>query len=166
VSDIELLLDQGKAKPIPTFPNYLATFDGQIYSYFTNTYLKPSVVDGRRVYKLMSNGVRVGKHAARWVCMAFYGDRGEGMHVDHIDGDKTNDSASNLQWLSQADNMAKSRAKAFVVINPEGELVKGNNIRAFCRKHGLHNGNFSMMLRGCPRFKSVSGWRLPIDEAA
>ena len=156
---IDNLVEQGRAKPIPDFPNYLAIDDGRIYSQITRKFLKPDMVDGRRVYKLSRDGKRYGKHAARWIAMAFLGlPYDESLHVDHIDGDKTNDSAFNLQWLSQSDNMAKSRAKEFAVVSPNGSIVFGKNIRAFCREHNLHSGNFSKMLQGDSGFNSVKGY--------
>jgi len=165
--EIYNLLKQGRAKPIPDYPHYLAIDDGRIYSNISSKYLKPDIVDGRRVYKLSNGGKRYGKHAARWIAITFLGQPDdEALHVDHIDGDKNNDSAFNLQWLTQSDNMAKSRAKEFRVVSPDGDVVSGKNIRAFCRENNLHSGNFSKMLRGCVKFKSVRGWHLSLDQVA
>ena len=165
--DIEYLLEQGSAKPIPEFESYLAIDDGRIYSLLSSKFLIPYIVDGRRVFRLSKDGKRYGKHAARWIAMAFIGLlEEETMHVDHIDGDKTNDAAVNLQWLSHEENMVKARAKRFTVLSPAGDVVVGKNIRSFCREHNLHSGNFSKMLRGCEKFKSVRGWHLPLDEVA
>jgi len=161
------LMKHGETKPIPNFPLYSAIYDGRIYSHGTNQFLKPDLSDGRRIFKLSRDGRRYGKYAARWIAMAFLGEPiDEQLQADHIDGDKTNDSASNLQWLSQSDNTAKSCAKEFCVLSPDGGIVLGQNIRAFCRKHNLHSGNFSKMLNGCHKFKSVRGWRLTVNHAA
>ena len=43
-----------------------------------------------------------------------YGPIPDGLEVDHIDGDKTNDSVSNLQLLRKEDNIAKSRKRTYV----------------------------------------------------
>lgn len=40
----------------------------------------------------------------RIVAKAFLGDR-EDMQVNHIDGNKTNNSLSNLEWVTQSENM-------------------------------------------------------------
>ena len=118
--EIDNLVKEGRAIPIPYYPNYLAVDDGRIFSNTTNRFIKPYIIEGRRVYRLSKDGRRHGKFAARWIAMAFLGlPDDEALHVDHIDGDKTNDSAFNLQWLSQSDNMAKSRAKEFIVTSPD-----------------------------------------------
>jgi hypothetical protein len=161
--EMNKLIVEGKAKQIPNFPSYSAVEDGRIYSHITHQFLKPDLIDGRRVFKLIKGGKRYGKYASRWIAMTFHGVSDERLHVDHIDNDKTNDVASNLQWLSHADNVSKSQAKSFEVVSPDGDVVLGKNIRAFCREHNLHNGNFSNMLRGCIKFKSVRGWTLHLD---
>jgi len=45
----------------------------------------------------------------RVVCQAFYGEPPAGYHADHIDGNRSNNWAENLQWLSPAENIAKKR---------------------------------------------------------
>lgn len=50
-----------------------------------------------------------GKHyrVARLVCEAFHGDAPfDGAQVAHLDGNKANNSAENLGWVSQAENEA------------------------------------------------------------
>ena len=43
------------------------------------------------------------------VASAFIGERPEGMFVDHIDGDKSNNDASNLRYLTPRQNMRACR---------------------------------------------------------
>lgn len=43
------------------------------------------------------------------VASAFLGPRPSGMEVDHIDGDPKNNAATNLQYLTKRDNLAKRR---------------------------------------------------------
>lgn len=47
---------------------------------------------------------------ARYIWRQTYGEIPDGMTVDHIDGDRTNDAIENLQLLSALDN----KRKAFV----------------------------------------------------
>ncbi len=86
---------------------YAATKSGKIWSHISNRYLVPSV---KRDYLLVglidSNGK--GKHydVQRLIMMTYGGLNSSNwdMTVDHIDGDKHNNSVENLQLLSNGDN--------------------------------------------------------------
>jgi predicted transcriptional regulator len=54
----------------------------------------------RRIYRTIAIGPVVAE--------AFLGLRPEGMQVDHIDGNKVNDAASNLQWVTQSVNIYRA----------------------------------------------------------
>lgn len=46
-------------------------------------------------------------HVHRLVCWAFHGPRPSASHcVDHLDGDPFNNAASNLRWVTRAENVA------------------------------------------------------------
>ena len=47
----------------------------------------------------------------RLVAYAFKGPRPEGFQIDHIDGDKLNNDAGNLQYISGTNNTRKARSK-------------------------------------------------------
>lgn len=60
----------------------------------------------------------------RLVCQAFHGEPGTPKHVNHIDGNKTNNRADNLQWVSPIENIA--HAHAANLMNPaRGEQAGG-----------------------------------------
>lgn len=42
------------------------------------------------------------------VCIAFHGERPEGMETDHIDGDKKNNHKDNLRWVTKSKNNRNS----------------------------------------------------------
>ncbi|MEY4332404.1 MAG: hypothetical protein RLZZ196_1142 [Bacteroidota bacterium] len=54
----------------------------------------------------------------------------------------------------------ESKIKEFILVSPNGEIVKGKNRAEFCRKYGLSKGNLSMLLNNKPYYKSVKGWKL------
>ena len=63
--------------------------------------------DGYRKFVLIDDdGKRRYIRRASLVCEAFHGPRPSGFVVRHLDGSKTNDTASNLRWSSQSENMA------------------------------------------------------------
>ena len=51
------------------------------------------------------------------------------------------------------------RCKDFELMSPEGEIIKGKNIRKFCKENGLNPSNITNLLSG--KGKSCKGWKLP-----
>ena len=96
---------------------YAVTEDGQVYSHRAKKFLKhdkqPTTVGNRRVeyhrVNLFANGHS--KHYAvhRLVAMAFVAndDPKNKTQVDHTDGDRSNNAASNLEWVNPEENMRR-----------------------------------------------------------
>lgn len=74
----------------------------------------------------------------RIVFRAFHGDIPDGMTVDHIDNNRTNNHKDNLQLLTAEDNAVKGNSKAWIVVSPIGEKFEILNLKKFCRDNGLH----------------------------
>ena len=74
--------------------------------------LKPVITARGYCQVTLSKGnVRTPHYVHRLVAQAFVeGDKA--LSVDHIDSDKTNNNASNLRWMSLADNTAASYPRA------------------------------------------------------
>lgn len=75
------------------------------------------MVDGRgyRTFTLRKLGVFRSEKAHRLVCQAFNGDPvGAKVFVNHMDGDKLNNSASNLAWVTHAENIQHAFANGLV----------------------------------------------------
>lgn len=86
-------------------PCIMASADGQILNVWTHKIYSPIVNSSG--YKM----VHIGKmlytvHSL--VAYAFLGEKPEGKEIDHIDGDKLNNFASNLQYISHSENMKKA----------------------------------------------------------
>lgn len=68
--------------------------------------LKPSIkAEGYEIIHLKVKGISKGHNVHRLVAEAFIPRVLEKPHVNHMDGDKTNNKASNLEWVSCNENM-------------------------------------------------------------
>ena len=106
-------------KIIPNFTSYEASSDGEIRERQTKKVLEklfsfnnPENYYFVRIKKDGSFAKTVAKtvYLHRLVCMAFHGEKdrnedGKRYVVDHIDGNKHNNKASNLRWVTHSENM-------------------------------------------------------------
>lgn len=95
-----------RVKPIPGFPSYLATDSGEIISKKNpSKCLKATSI--RRGYKsvtLCENGKRYQKSVHRLIAETFI-DNPDGLPVvNHLDENKLNNSADNLEWCTYRHN--------------------------------------------------------------
>ena len=124
--------------------NYYVTEDGQIWSQKTNKYLSQHKdKDGYLKVRLVSKDDK--RHAYsvhRLVLENFYPTAGmNNLQVNHIDGNKENNSLSNLEWMTCLENIHHAmdnnlRAK----INGASKLTKEQVIDIYLRaKNGETN---------------------------
>lgn len=67
--------------------------------------LKPSVnPKGYKIVNLSINGNQVGKAVHTLVARAFVDGYAEGLQVNHKDGNKLNNNADNLEWVTPKEN--------------------------------------------------------------
>lgn len=89
------------------FSNYVALEDGRIFSCITYDYLIGNMsFDGyKRVLVKRDNGtfITIGIH--RLIAMTFIPNPENKKEVNHIDGDKLNNSVKNLEWVTPSENM-------------------------------------------------------------
>lgn len=101
----------------------------------------------------------VNKIVHRLVYEAWVGEIPEGMTVDHIDGDKTNNHYTNLRLLTPEDNAALGNAKHYTMVSPTGEVVEIYNMTKFCKDNGLHASHMMYVYHGKPHYFKHKGWR-------
>lgn len=86
----------------------------------------------------------------------------EALDVDHIDGDITNNGASNLQWLTKRAHAAKTNGKPVSQIDPgTGETVATHDtIKAAAATVGRKRHNLWVAMQGSNRTSGGFRWEL------
>lgn len=94
-------------KPIPGFPGYEVTASGDVFG--PEGRLSPRKdSDGYERVDIRLKGVRYTRFVHTLVEKAF---GGSGKEVDHKDGDRTNNTAGNLETVSHTENMKRMAAR-------------------------------------------------------
>jgi len=92
-----------------TYDNYLVYEDGKVFSKKTQRYMKPG--HNNKGYAFIHlPGLRGSAYIHHIVAESFLGLRPKGMTIDHIDGNKLNNHVSNLEYVTNAENMRRARA--------------------------------------------------------
>jgi len=92
---------------IKDFEDYLISDNGEVYSKKSNNLLKPRhTKDGYVYYRLSKpGGIQKDFKAHRLVALAYVENPNNLETVNHIDGDKTNNHYSNLEWMNRSDQL-------------------------------------------------------------
>jgi hypothetical protein len=87
---------------------YAVTEDGRVWSYSRNKWLKPGFTRGYCAVRLCKDGQAKSFLIHRLVYSTFKGEIPEGLDVDHIDNNRSNNMIDNLQLLTHAENNRKA----------------------------------------------------------
>ena len=117
-------------KPIPNWPGYFAGSNGEILSrkrYPDGQVLRSNANWGGylMVYP-RKEGKTYGRLVHRLVAYAFLGPRPSKRHeINHINGDKLDNRACNLEWVTPLENMAHAKCHG---LRPKGSTVWSSQI--------------------------------------
>ena len=104
---------------------YSVTRDGRVYSHLRSKFLIPRNARGYRTVVLSNREKTIktqGIH--RLVAKAFIPNPKKKPHINHIDGDKTNNHVSNLEWVTPSENRRHALETGLAV--PGREMAKPN----------------------------------------
>jgi hypothetical protein len=133
------------ATVITDFPDYTIDETGKVYSTIHNRYLQPCVNKGGYYQVSLYTGYKSfkTKKLHRLVAEAFIHNPHNLSTVNHINGDKSDNSVGNLEWLSPADNNKHAFSTGLKSIsrtsNPKAKLTESevSTIQSLIGKQSL-----------------------------
>lgn len=120
---------------------------------------------GYKIVYLHSNGKREKFRVHRLVALAFIKNKLGKKYVNHIDGNKSNNSVSNLEWVTSSENQLHAYKNGLKYRNADSLKVKikciqngviYDSITQCCNELGLSTGNVCEVLGG--RRKQTKGY--------
>lgn len=90
-------------KRIPSFLQYFASRNGKIFRNGREISQR-SNNRGYNIVTLSTNGIVNTRYVHRLVCEAFYGPCPTGRECAHLNGDRQDNRADNLQWVTKQEN--------------------------------------------------------------
>lgn len=158
-------------KPIADFEErYLVSDSGQVWSLLRHRALKPTIDRyGYEKVVLSKNGKPFYRTVHRLVAHAFVPNPNNLTTVNHINEDKTDNRAVNLEWLSVADNdnygtrnerMANTKClQPIEQILSDGSVVGYKGVKDASRKTGINRCSIALC---CKNIRNTAGgykWR-------
>lgn len=134
---------------IKGFDGYKINEDGEIYNVRTGRKMKASNNGkGYRQLQLSVKGVSKNVSIHRVVFTTFVSPIPKGLEINHIDGDKSNNSLNNLELVSHIDNMIKAVETGLIKSGSMAESSKGVNQLDVMTNEVLNNfGSISIASR-------------------
>ena len=142
---------------IENFNNYAVSNYGNIKNIKNNKILKPyKNKNGYMEYTFCQNNIKATFKIHRLVGFYFIDNPQNKPYINHIDGNKTNNHASNLEWCTakENDNHArktglKNQEKPILAINVETkEIIPFKSIREAGRFLNINPGTIAKVLKG------------------
>ena len=98
-------------KTIPGYPNYRVSSWGRVQNILTGQFLKPhpTAKGYLRIDLWDGHGNKQHMRIHRLVAVAFVGNPFNKPQINHIDGNKRNNSYTNLEWVTDSENKAKRK---------------------------------------------------------
>lgn len=97
-------------KNVSEFPHYTVDNFGECRSLMTNKPLSNSVSNGYHSVRFCKDKVHKRYLVHRLVLASFLGFNTEKIYVDHKDDNRSNNTLTNLRWVTQSENVKKSYA--------------------------------------------------------
>jgi hypothetical protein len=131
---------------IKNFSNYRIDIKGNVYVLKNNILkqLKPSLINPGYYTVVLTNEVGRKKFYIHRLLATYFIPNPKNLEtVNHINGIKTDNSISNLEWLSKADNNKHAFANGLQAKRENRTCTKISNAQMIALHNDGHSGNFS-----------------------
>lgn len=151
-------------KDIEGFPNYQISNLGNVWSKKTNKILKPYKTNkGYLTVGFWLNGKKKKLSIHRLVAKAFLSNPQNLAEVNHIDGCKTNNNVSNLEWATGSNNVShayrtslrKTKLSEIQVAEIKNLIKQGLTQREIASKYNVSHSTIGEISR-CKIWTSVA----------
>lgn len=144
---------------VPGFDNYAITQEGRLFSFNTNIPKERKFClnksTGRYQLPLYKSNKAHTFSRARLVALCWVDNPGNKPYVNHIDGNKINDEASNLEWVTMLENNEHASknglnlAREIIQLSLDGvELKRYSTIAKAAKATGVIDTSISRTCRG------------------
>lgn len=160
-----------KWKILPQYPNYLIFEDGTVFSILSRSWLSPhpKKTGYQELILIDSDGKKNYVLIHRIVAECFCEKREGANEVNHINGDKADNRAINLEWVSRNENLRHAyetglreqdtSARTVIATNIEtGEQQRFASIYRAARFLGISQGNICMACKGLRPYAGGYYW--------
>lgn len=93
---------------------YSISEDGAVFSYYSNFELKQFMRNGYKAVCLVSDKKKKFKNIHRMLAEAFIENPLNKSQINHIDGNKTNNSLDNLEWATPSENITHAHKTGLI----------------------------------------------------
>jgi len=93
------------------YPNYLIYPDGRVQNKKTKRYRKPNINTRYLFVNLCKNGKKKNFYIHRLIAIHYIPNPENKLYVNHIDGNKLNNSIGNLEWCTNIENCNAFKSK-------------------------------------------------------
>ena len=118
---------------------YSVTDDGRVYSHRSEKFLSPgSTTNGYLMVMLSINGESATKRVHRLVAEAFVDNPHDKPEVNHLDSNRKNNKASNLEWVTRRENLQHCVETRDVIDGENNYNANHSNHEAIVMRYMFH----------------------------
>ena len=165
VVDYEGMYEISDTGRIRSVDRVVTRCDGTVWK-LRGKLLKQAIDHSGYSFVMISKNGKIKNHRIHRLVMDSFSPEGKKREVNHIDGDKTNNALSNLEWVTSSENKIHSYktglgyVKSVIGVNPEtGKTVKEYKSMQDAMLDGYQKSRICMCCKGRAKTHAGLVWR-------